>query len=187
MAENGRWDHACIRQGYFKLPWSPSPSTSTSSGSSASAHTCGWTLTSRLRLSQLVCSRDDPAIPPTASKIRWVTSCTTMSHQYLNSISHTLTGYLNHKYSNISRIIPADLLCPSYCPSWGAYWRSHWECCARDITNEYNIFQKEISNEMCRSIIVNLTTWNMILVVVCQCIYEQCWCLCSDTVCVSTT
>ena len=31
-------------------------------------------MTSRLRLSQLVCSRDEPATPPTASRTRWVTS-----------------------------------------------------------------------------------------------------------------
>lgn len=34
----------------------------------------GWAFTSKLRLSQLVCSREEPATVPTASKIFWVTS-----------------------------------------------------------------------------------------------------------------
>lgn len=139
----------CVRT--IKLPaWSPSMSAS--SGSSASGHTCGWTLTSRLRLSQLVCSRDDPAIPPTVSRTRWVTSWTEIS-KCNHSISRS-----QQKLQMCS--IPADLLSPSYSLGWGAYWRHHWESCQQQkmLLNNTNDKYK------CVCLLFNyMGTWLLIL------------------------
>lgn len=46
----------------------------TSSMLKSSGKIWGWAFTSKFRLSQLVCSREEPATVPTASKIFWVTS-----------------------------------------------------------------------------------------------------------------
>lgn len=131
----------------IKLP-SWSPSTSASSGSSASRCTCGWTLTSRLRLSQLVCSRDDPAIPPTVSRTRWVTSCTKTS-----KCNHRISQS-QHELQNCN--VPADLLCPSYSRGWGAYWRHHWEFCQQQkmLMNAKNDKHKYFSSLMTQLLIL---------------------------------
>lgn len=46
----------------------------TSSMLKSSGKIWGWAFTSKFRLNQLVCSREEPATVPTASKIFWVTS-----------------------------------------------------------------------------------------------------------------
>ncbi len=65
------WKHMYFSVG---LPSNSLPSWSWSS-SSPWRQTWGCAFTSRLRLSQLVCSRDEPATAPTASSMRWLTSC----------------------------------------------------------------------------------------------------------------
>lgn len=51
---------------------------SSSSPSASSRATCGWAFTSKFLLSQLVCSKEEPATFPTDSRIFCVTSCSSL-------------------------------------------------------------------------------------------------------------